>query len=216
MTKMSEVVVIDYGVGNLLSVRRALEHCGARVQVTSDPELILDAPKIVLPGVGAFSKGMEELGRRGLDVVVRKVAANGVPLLGICLGMQMLLDESDEFGMTAGLGLIPGRVIAVPTTSSDGRTQKIPHIGWNSLVLPRGCKNWQQSLLHGIKQGAAVYFVHSFMARPSSPEDRIADCLYGDVPVSAIIGRNNVFGCQFHPEKSGDVGLQVLKNFLHQ
>jgi imidazole glycerol-phosphate synthase subunit HisH len=216
MTKMSEVVVIDYGVGNLLSVRRALEHCGASVQVTSDPELILDAPKVVLPGVGAFSKGMEELGRRGLDVVVREVAANGVPLLGICLGMQMLLDKSDEFGMTAGLGLIPGRVIAVPTTSSDGHTQKIPHIGWNSLVLPQGYKSWQQSLLHDIKQGAAVYFVHSFMASPSSPEDRIADCLYGDVPVSAVIGRNNVFGCQFHPEKSGDVGLQVLKNFLGQ
>lgn len=216
MTKMSEVVVIDYGVGNLLSVRRALEHCGASVQVTSDPELILDAPKVVLPGVGAFSKGMEELGRRGLDVVVREVAANGVPLLGICLGMQMLLDESDEFGTTAGLGLIPGRVIAVPTTSSDGHTQKIPHIGWNSLVFPQGHKSWQQSLLHDIKQGAAVYFVHSFMASPSSPEDRIADCLYGDVPVSAVIGRNNVFGCQFHPEKSGDVGLQVMKNFLHQ
>jgi glutamine amidotransferase len=216
MTKVSEVVVIDYGVGNLLSVSRALEHCGASVQVTSDPELILDAPKVVLPGVGAFSKGMEEMGRRGLAVVVREVAANGVPLLGICLGMQMLLDESDEFGVTAGLGLIPGRVIAVPTTSSDPPPHKIPHIGWNSLVLPRGCKSWQHSLLHDIKQGSAVYFVHSFMASPSNPEDRIADCLYGDVSVSAIIGRNNVFGCQFHPEKSGDVGLQVLKNFLDQ
>lgn len=216
MTKRSEVVVIDYGVGNLLSVRRALEHCGASVQVSSDPELILAAPKVVLPGVGAFSKGMEELGRRGLDVVVREVATKGVPLLGICLGMQMLLDESDEFGMTAGLGLIPGRVIAVPTNSSHGHPQKIPHIGWNSLVLPRGRKSWQQSLLHDIIQGAAVYFVHSFMASPSSPEDRIADCLYGDVAVSAVIGRNNVFGCQFHPEKSGDVGLKVLNNFLDQ
>jgi glutamine amidotransferase len=215
MIKLPEVVVIDYGVGNLLSVSRALEHCGASVQVTSDPELILAAPKVVLPGVGAFSKGMEELGRRGLDVVVWEVATNGVPLLGICLGMQMLLDESDEFGTTGGLGLIPGRVIAVPTIS-DGHAQKIPHIGWNSLVLPQGRKSWQQSLLHDIKQGAAVYFIHSFMASPSSPEDRIADCLYGDLPVSAAIGRNNVFGCQFHPEKSGDVGLQVLKNFLDQ
>ena len=216
MTKQPEVVVIDYGVGNLLSVRRALEHCGAIVQVTSDPKLILAAPKVVLPGVGAFKKGMEELGRRGLDVVVREVATNGVQLLGICLGMQMLLDDSDEFGMTAGLGLIPGRVIAVPASCSEGRPQKIPHIGWNSLVLPRGRKSWQQSLLHDIKQEASVYFVHSFMASPSSPEDRIADCFYGDVPISAVIGRNNVFGCQFHPEKSGDVGLKVLKNFLDQ
>lgn len=216
MNKLPEVVVIDYGVGNLLSVRRALEHCGASVRVTSDPKLILAAPKVVLPGVGAFKKGMEELGRRGLDVVVREVATNGVPLLGICLGMQMLLDESDEFGMTAGLGLISGRVISVPTTSSDGHLQKIPHIGWNSLVLPRGRKSWQQSLLHDIKPGSAVYFVHSFMANPSSIEHRIADCLYGDLPISAVIGQNNVFGCQFHPEKSGDVGLQVLKNFLDQ
>lgn len=216
MAKQPEVVVIDYGVGNLLSVRRALEHCGGSVQVTSDPKLILAATKVVLPGVGAFGKGMEEMGRRGLDVVVREVATNGVPLLGICLGMQMLFDESDEFGVTAGLGLISGRIIAVPSTSSDGHPQKIPHIGWNSLVLPRGCKSWQHSLMHDIKQGVAVYFVHSFMASPSSPEDRIADCLYGDVRVSAVIGRNNVFGCQFHPEKSGDVGLQVLKNFLDQ
>lgn len=216
MTKPPEVVVIDYGVGNLLSVRRALEHCGASVQVTSDPKLILAAPKVVLPGVGAFSKGMDELSRRGLDTVVREIATKGVPLLGICLGMQMLFDESDEFGMIAGLGMIPGRVISVPTTSSDGHSQKIPHIGWNSLVLPQGRTSWQQSLLHDIKHGAAVYFVHSFMASPSDPEDRIADCLYGAVPVSAAIGRNNVFGCQFHPEKSGEVGLKVLKNFLSQ
>lgn len=211
-----EVVVVDYGMGNLLSVRRGLEHCSAQVVVTADSDAILTAPRVVLPGVGAFRDGMEELRRRGLDAVLREVVARGKPLLGICLGMQMLLDESDEFGITAGLGLIPGRVIPVPAITSDGRPQKIPHIGWNALVLPKGHENWEGTLLSGIAPGEAVYFVHSFMASPIDPAHRVADCLYGGTPVSAAIGRASVFGCQFHPEKSGEVGLHVLKKFLAQ
>ncbi len=209
-----EVAVIDYGVGNLLSVRRGLEQCDARVIVTADPETILSAPLVVLPGVGAFANGMAELRRRGLDVAVREVAARGVPLLGICLGMQMLLDESEEFGATSGLGLIPGRVVQVPSVTTEGIPQKIPHIGWNALVCPEGRKNWQGTFLQDLNAGEAVYFVHSFMASPNDSGHRIADCIYGGVPVSAVIGRENVVGCQFHPEKSGDVGLRVLKGFL--
>lgn len=212
----AEVVVIDYGMGNLLSVRRGLEHCGATVAVTSDPAVILSAPRVVLPGVGAFVDGMAELRRQGLDAVVREVAARGIPLLGICLGMQMLLDESEEFAITAGLGLIPGRVVPVPTTTTDGHMQKIPHIGWNELILPNGRGSWEGTLLHEVKPGEAVYFVHSFMASPSNPTYRIADCLYGGRSVTAAIGRENVSGCQFHPEKSGEVGLKVLKSFLTQ
>lgn len=209
-----DVAVIDYGMGNLLSVRRGLEHCGAVVNVTADPDAILSASRVVLPGVGAFADGMGELGRSGLDAVVREVAVRGTPLLGICLGMQMLLDESQEFGATKGLGLIPGAVVAVPSIGSDGRTQKIPHIGWNALVLPEGNEGWEGSLLQELKVGEAVYFVHSFMASPSNPSHRIADCLYGGIAVSAAIARGNVFGCQFHPEKSGEVGLKVLRRFL--
>jgi glutamine amidotransferase len=209
-----EVAVIDYGMGNLLSVRRGLEHCGATVTVTADPEAILSARLVVLPGVGAFADGMLELRRRALDVVVREVSARGTQLLGICLGMQMLLDESDEFGTTAGLGLIPGRVIPVPTTTIDNRSQKIPHIGWSAIVLPEGRGDWDNTLLQDVKPGEAVYFVHSFMANPTDSVHRIADCLYGGMPVSAAIGRENVFGCQFHPEKSGEVGLKVLQRFL--
>ncbi|MBT6053016.1 MAG: imidazole glycerol phosphate synthase subunit HisH, partial [Candidatus Scalindua sp.] len=134
----NEVAVIDYGVGNILSVTRGLEHCGAKVKVTSSPEEILAASRVVLPGVGAFANGMAELRRTGLDDVVREVATKETPLLGICLGMQMLLDESEEFGTNQGLGLIPGKVIAIPSTTIDGHPQKIPHIGWNSLVLPEG------------------------------------------------------------------------------
>lgn len=211
-----EVAVVDYGMGNLLSVRRGLERCGATVTVTSDPDVIYASRRVVLPGVGAFAHGMTELRRKGLDAVVRAVAARGIPLLGICLGMQMLLDESEEFGITTGLGLIPGRVVPVPSITADGHAHKIPHIGWNALALPQGHLNWGRTLLQGIVPGDAVYFVHSFMASPIDSNHRIADCLYGGIPISAAIGLENVFGCQFHPEKSGEVGLKVLKSFLVQ
>jgi glutamine amidotransferase len=208
------VAVIDYGVGNLLSVRRALEHCGATVAVTADPDAILAAARVVLPGVGAFANGMAQLERQGLADTVRDVAARGRLLLGICLGMQMLFDRSTEFGVTSGLGLIAGTVVEVPSTTSTGRAQKIPHIGWNALVLPRGRESWKETVLQELQPGEAAYFVHSFMANPSDPGHRIADCLYGDIPIAAVVGRDNVLGCQFHPEKSGEAGLNVLRQFL--
>ena len=158
---MSEVTVIDYGVGNLLSVSRALEHCGACVTITSDPAVILNSARVVLPGVGAFADGMAALQVKGLDAVVRQVAATGTPLLGICLGMQMLMDESEEFGATPGLGLIPGRVVKIPATATTGAQHKIPHIGWSDLVLPAQRDSWQSGLLTDVEPGEAVYFVHS-------------------------------------------------------
>jgi len=209
-----DVAIIDYGMGNLLSVARGLEHCGAEVRVTSDPKEILAASRVVLPGVGAFANGMIELRRNGLDDVVREVAAKEAPLLGICLGMQMLLDESEEFGVNQGLGLIPGKVIPIPSTTVDGHPQKIPHIGWNSLELPDGRQDWNGTLLDKVSPGDAVYFVHSFMVNPTVQEYRLADCYYGGIPISASINKDNIFGCQFHPEKSGTIGLNVLKSFL--
>lgn len=210
------VTVIDYGMGNLLSVTRALEHCGANVKVTADPDVIRTSPRVVLPGVGAFGDGMAELRRQRLDEVMREVAAMGTPLLGICLGMQMLLDESEEFDLTSGLGLIQGRVEPVPARTADGHSQKIPHIGWNALTLPQGHESWEGTLLQEIRPGEAVYFVHSYMAVPSNPDHRIADCIYGGMRVTAAIGRDNIFGCQFHPEKSGKTGLNILRRFLLQ
>ena len=212
----SDVAVIDFGVGNLLSVRRGLENSGATVSVTADPDSILSADRVVLPGVGAFADGMAELKRQGLDEVVREVASRGTPLLGICLGMEMLLEESEEFGATEGLGLIPGRVIQVPDTADDGDPVKIPHIGWSALALPPGRASWNGTLLENVTEGSAVYFVHSFMAVPTDPRDRIADCIYGGRRISAVVGRDNVMGCQFHPEKSGQVGLSVLSRFLNR
>lgn len=213
---MIDVAVIDYGVGNLLSVSRALVHCGARVAVTSDPAEILAARRVILPGVGAFANGMAALRSRGLEGVVHQVADAGTPLLGICLGMQMLMDSSEEFGVSAGLGLIAGTVVQIPARTTAGEAHKIPHIGWNGLVCPPGRTTWQGSMLADCEPGEAVYFVHSFMAQPVDPTHRLADCLYGGIVISAAVQRRNVVGSQFHPEKSGEVGLKTLRNFLTQ
>ena len=211
---MTDVAVIDYGVGNLLSVRRAFEHCGAAVSVTSDRDTILASPRVVLPGVGAFADAMAALRHAELDDVVRDVDKRGLPLLGICLGMQMLMDASEEFGTTNGLGLVAGGVVQVPATDAAGFAQKIPHIGWNALRVAEGSRGWSEGLLHDIEPGESVYFVHSFMAEPEDPAHRLADCFYGERRITAAIERGNVMGCQFHPEKSGDVGLRILKRFL--
>lgn len=212
---MPEVIVIDYGVGNLLSVQRGLEHCSAKVTLTADPEQILAASRVVLPGVGAFVNGMQALEHLGLVEVIRELAQRKIPLLGICLGMQLLLEESEEFGMTAGLGLIPGRVIPVPNLTLSSVAQKIPHIGWNALQ-PSNAAGWQQTLLQDNRPGDAAYFVHSFMAVPTDPTHRLADCWYGGHKIAAMIGRDQITGCQFHPEKSGEVGLKVLRRFILQ
>ncbi|MGO0790238.1 imidazole glycerol phosphate synthase subunit HisH [Herbaspirillum seropedicae] len=209
-----DVVVIDYGIGNLLSVRRGLEHCGASVEVSSDPDVIYAAPRVLLPGVGAFANAMDELQRLQLVEVVQTVAARGTPLLGICLGMQLLLDQSEEFGRTAGLGLIPGEVVPINAKRPDGMPLKVPHIGWSELYPEQDGTGWSGTLMQDVKPGDAVYFVHSFMARTLAPSHRLAQCRYGDLAVSAVISRDNIHGCQFHPEKSGETGLKILRSFL--
>lgn len=208
-----EVTVIDYGVGNLLSVQRGLERCGAKVTLTADLEKILAANRVVLPGVGAFGNAMQALERLGLVAVIREIAYRQTPLLGICLGTQLLLEESEEFGITAGLGLIPGRVIPVPAQTVSRETQKIPHIGWSALQPAGDSGRWRGTLLEDNRPGEAVYFVHSFMAVPTDRVHRIADCVYGGHLVPAAIGRDKITGCQFHPEKSGEVGLKILRRF---
>ena len=158
---------------------------------------------------------MQVLNELNLVPVIREVAARGTPFLGICLGMQLLLDESEEFGITAGLGLIPGNVRAIPGRSIAGEPLKIPHIGWNGLEAVNGT-HWDDTVLATNKVGDAAYFVHSFMACPTDDTHRVADCIYGGHRVAAVIGKDNVSGCQFHPEKSGEVGLNVLRQFLRQ
>lgn len=210
----SLVTIVDYGIGNLYSVQRALEACGAEVRLTSDPHAVEQAPRLVLPGVGAFEDGMKGLRERGLVEPLRRHAASGRPLLGICLGMQMLASASEEFGLHEGLGIVPGRVCAVPATTVDGVPHKIPHIGWASLLRPRHGAPWDDSPLEATAEGSAVYLVHSFAVVPDNDANRLADCEYGGHRLCAALRKGNVFGAQFHPEKSGPAGLAMLTRFL--
>ena len=209
-----EITVIDYGVGNLLSVQRGLEHCGAKVVLTSNPAVVVEARRVVLPGVGAFANAMQALLERNLVPAIQELAKRRTPLLGICLGMQLLLEESEEFGLTPGLGLIPGRVVPIPMQTLSCESQKIPHIGWNGLVPAEGRTNWESTILEDSAPGDATYFVHSFMSVPTDPSHRVADCLYGGHRIAAVISRDQITGCQFHPEKSGEVGLKILRQFV--
>jgi len=214
VTFKKKITVIDYGVGNLLSVQRGLEYCGGTVLLSSDATEILSAERVVLPGVGAFGNAMSALERMGLVDVIKELAHRQTPLLGICLGMQLLLDESAEFGVTKGLGLIPGRVVPIPAKTISGEIQKIPHIGWSSLIPSDSSGGWDGGLMQDNHTGEAAYFVHSFMAIPAESSHIIAECEYGGHRIPATIGCEQITGCQFHPEKSGEVGLKILRRFI--
>ena len=209
----ASVSIIDYGSGNLFSVQRALEYCGATVRVAHTADDILAADRLILPGVGAFSDGMQGLRERGLVEALRQYAASGRPLLGICLGMQMLASVSDEFGEHTGLDLIPGRVVPIPDKSIDGPRIKIPHIGWSALT-PTPMADWAKTPLEDTTPGTAVYLVHSYHVVPYDLTHLLAGCEYGGHRITAAIRSGNIFGFQFHPEKSGPEGLRMLAAFL--
>ena len=201
------IAIIDYGVGNLFSLRSSLDAIGAEALVTGNPEEIRAADKIILPGVGAFGDAAARLRENGLDQVVIGEARSGKPLMGICLGMQLLFDTGEEYGIHEGLGLIPGRVVSMKGVIPE--TYKIPHIGWNGLIFP---ENREVSpIFRYIENGDCVYFIHSFYAADCR-ESVIADTEYGAL-LTAAVQKDNVCGCQFHPEKSGKVGLSILKAF---
>ena len=201
------IAIIDYGVGNLFSLRSSLNKIGADTVVTADPAVIAKADKLILPGVGAFADAAKKLRDSGLDQVIKAEAAAGKPIMGICLGMQMLFEKSYEYGEHDGLGLLKGSV--VPMEGSIPAKLKIPHIGWNALKF-----QGESKLFKYIKEGDCVYFVHSFYA--SGCEDSlIATAEYGK-DLTAAVARDNVMGCQFHPEKSGDVGLNILRAFCEE
>lgn len=209
------VTIVDYGIGNIFSVTRAIEHFDVSVLLTDKPSDIASAETLVLPGVGAFSNGMQGLRDRRLVEPLRAYARGGRPLLGICLGMQMLFTKSTEFGEHEGLDIIEGTIepVAIPQDAA-GRDMKIPHIGWSELQLPGGRASWKDTILSEVTPGENCYFVHSFTAVPARPESRLADTCYGKSLISAAVQRDNVYGCQFHPEKSGGVGLKIIKGFL--
>ena len=198
--------IIDYGVGNLFSLRRSLEYVGAQAVVSGDEAVLRSVGKLILPGVGAFGDAAAKLRATGLDRLVLEEAAVGKPLLGICLGMQLLFEESEEYGLHKGLGLLPGRVVAMEGRLPAGLP--IPHIGWNGLTLT----NPACPLFRDTKDGDCVYFVHSFYAEGCG--DALAATAEYGRDLTATVWRDNVCGCQFHPEKSGPVGLQMLRAFV--
>lgn len=208
-----KVVIVDYGVGNLQSVARAIASVGAEPVLANTPEEVEAARLMVVPGVGAFGSCVSALQRHGLRETVLGVIASGRPTLGICVGMQMLLDESEEFGAHAGLGLISGRVQSIPATRADGTPHKIPHIGWSGLQPAN--LDWHGTILEDIEPGEACYFVHSFAANPANPDEILATCDYNGRVICAAVQKDNLVGMQFHPEKSGKVGLRILSKFVN-
>ena len=206
------VTIIDYGVGNILSVTRSFEYCGAKVILTSDPKETSRSKFLVLPGVGAFSVARQELSARGLDDAIKEYSQKERPFLGICLGMQLMLEQSEEFGVHNGLGMISGNVREIPSLGKDRKQHKIPHTGWVP-IFSTGI-SWNSTILEGFEKSATFYFTHSFTAHPDVSEQRIADASYNGYQLCAVIKKDYLYGCQFHPEKSGPVGLKMISNFL--
>ena len=205
---MKKVSIIDYGLCNLFNVSNALEHLGVDAEIIESPEDIKKATHIILPGVGAFKNGMRGLAIRNLIEPIKEHIYNEKPFLGICLGMQMMMSKSFEFGEIEGLGIINGDVIKIPALNSENIKHKIPHIGWNRIIYK------EDKLLTRQNSKSSMYFVHSYKAECKNEENVIAHTLYNDVKITAIIKSKNAYGCQFHPEKSGKHGLRLLNEFI--
>jgi imidazole glycerol-phosphate synthase subunit HisH len=212
------IALIDYGISNLRSVQKAFEHLDTEVTLVDTPDQLAQADRLILPGVGAFPAGMKGLQERGLVEPIKQAACDGKPLIGICLGMQLLFESSDEMGETQGLGLLPGRVTKIRMQNAGSKTQdagsksqpalKIPHMGWNQLDVVRN-----HPLVHDLASDSYAYFVHSYAVYPEDQTIVLATTDYGG-PFASIVGRSKVYGLQFHPEKSQAVGLKLLRNFL--
>lgn len=198
------IAIVDYDAGNIKSVEKALQFLGQEPVVTRDKETLLQAKKVIVPGVGAFGDAMGKMHQYGLVEVLREIAAKGTPLLGICLGLQLFFESSEETPGVEGLGLLPGKIVRIP----DKEGFKIPHMGWNSIQI-----NPASRLLKGIEEGAYVYFVHSYYLQAENEADVAATTDYV-VNIHAAAEHENIFATQFHPEKSGEIGLRILKNFI--
>lgn len=214
----SRVAIVDYGMGNLFSVKRACEHFGMNAAITSSYQEIESADAVILPGVGAFGDAMKNLEELDLVGLLQETAAQNKPLVGICLGVQLLMEESFEFGIHKGLGIFKGRVVKLDHPMEGNRELKVPQVGWNRInkaKKPSGQDAWQGTLLEGIKDGVFMYFVHSYIVQPSDPEVIISTTKYGHIDFCSSLGRKNIFACQFHPERSDIEGLKVYRNLAY-
>ena len=213
---MTRVLVVDTGVVNLRNIVRGLLKVGANPFVSTDPDAIVSADKIVLPGVGAFEAARQTLRSSSLDLAICSAATSGSQVLGICLGMQLIMDTSEENGLHDGLGLISGRVIPIPSRSNatGGLVRKVPHIGWSKLLKTEEHPDWNKTLLKGLPNSSHCYFVHSYMVEAQQRSVVVAETDYAGLPIAAVIKKENITGVQFHPERSGEWGLAILRNFV--
>lgn len=210
----TKITVVDYGSGNLLSVCRAFRHCGADVAMAESAADVARSERLVVPGVGAMADSMRNLEVRNLVEPIQQFARTERPLLGICVGMQIMFDAGEEFGIHPGLAVLPGRVRKMSGLRTDGSRRKIPQIGWNTLKPAPGINGWDETILQGLPDAPAAYFLHSFAVEPVDQSIRLADCDYEGLQICSTVRKGSIYGCQFHPEKSGEVGLSILKNFL--
>ncbi len=207
-----KVVIVDYGLGNIFSIQRAIACLGKEALITGDHWYILDADRLILPGVGSFAQGRKALSENGLDGVLVEYSATQRPVMGVCLGMQLLMSVSEEFGRHQGLGLIPGRVSRLPS----GAYYKVPHVGWNQVFPPedKSIDIWSGTVLRGNSAGDFFYFAHSYIVVPEDHQDVLAQTQYGGIKFCSALRKGNIFGCQFHPELSSEAGLRVYREFL--
>lgn len=206
------VAVVDYEMGNLFSVAHACEYVGLNAVITSDSTIILNADAVILPGVGAFGNAMENLRRLDLEFPLKDFIAAGKPFMGVCLGLQLLFSESEEFGLHKGFGIIEGSVVRFSAQTAVGEPIKVPHIGWNQIYKSSG-KDWGNSPLRNLNEGEFMYFVHSYYPEPLSKDVILSITEYEDVQFCSSISQKNVFACQFHPEKSAAAGLEIYKQW---
>tara|TARA_B100000965_G_scaffold99662_1_gene81669 strand:+ start:1495 stop:2118 length:624 start_codon:yes stop_codon:yes gene_type:complete len=205
---MNKISIIDYGLCNLYNVSNALNHLKVKVEIIENPKDVTNASHLILPGVGAFKNGMRGLRIRNLIEPIKEHVDKNKPFLGICLGMQMMLSKSYEFGENAGLNIIDGEVVKIPQTNNTGRAHKIPHIGWNKIIYKK------DKIMNGQNSKSSMYFVHSYKAECRKSENVLAHTIYNDIEITAIINSKKAYGCQFHPEKSGKYGLCLLNEFI--
>ena len=215
MERRPRAAIIDFGGGNLYNVRRACLHVGLDAFITDDPREAKEADGLILPGVGAMAQAIERLQRAGLASVVEEASAAGTPILGVCLGFQLLMSRGTEFGEYAGLGFFPGSVERFPDVDVDGSLLRVPHIGWSPVRPPQG-KNWKNSLLADVPEGSSMYFVHSYHVVPETVVNVIAVASYGGREFAAAMESGNMFASQFHPERSGELGLRVYERYAQR
>ena len=209
------IAIIDYDAGNIKSVEKAVNHLGQKAVISRDPDVIMDSDRIILPGVGAFGDAMEKIREYGLESVIKEAVKKGTPFLGICLGLQLIFESSDESPGVKGLGLLPGKILRIP----DAPGIKIPHMGWNSInICPESHDKGEgkPKLFRGIDDHSYVYFVHSYYLKAENSLDVAATTEYGGTLIHAAVEHDNIFACQFHPEKSSSLGLKILENFIRQ